>query len=140
LRSYIGHTPKALTYMDSSDTPKTSYYRTHRDSTRVVVVEDIPSAVRASRYVNAVALLGTSCSVEAAWEMAQVFSHVVWALDKDAVRQAYNLQRTHAIMFTKSDVLRLERDLKDETEERLEAILFCTRLLVMLHTKRRGVR
>jgi len=121
LRSYTpGVEPKALTYMDGP-TPRTSYY--HKDRSVLVVVEDIPSAIRASRYYSASALLGTSANVETVEEMAQHYDHIVWALDADAVAQARRLYRTYQLMARSSQLLMLPCDLKDMTEDQLEAFL-----------------
>lgn len=115
---------KAKTHMDD-DYPSLSFYRCEREGVdRVVAVEDIPSAVRASRYVNAVALLGTSCNTIAAWEIAEAYPHIIWALDADATRQAFRLQADHRLLFRRSDVMILSRDLKDETEDNLREILY----------------
>lgn len=121
LRSYSGASPKAKTYMDRDD-HRTSFYR-KEGSRKVLAVEDIPSAVRASTYVNAVALLGTSCNTNQAWEIAEQFDHITWALDADATRQAFKLRADHALLFKHSDVLILHRDLKDEGELTLEDML-----------------
>ena len=84
-----------------------------------MVVEDIPSAVRAAAYCNSVALCGTGCGTEAVAEIAQTSQRVIWALDADATGVAVELQRRHSLMFAESKVLVLERDLKDMTEEEL---------------------
>lgn len=112
---------KALTRMDAEE-PHLSYY--HCDPSRpLIVVEDIPSAVRASMYLNAVSLNGTGCSADYANEMASHFRRVVWALDNDATQQAVKLMRRHSLLFDESRLLPLERDLKDIGEDRLEQML-----------------
>ena len=121
LRSYLGAKPKALTYLDRADSIRMSHYPRKRGC--VVVVEDIPSAVRASRYMSAVALLGTSCNLECAEELAQHYDHVVWALDADAVNQGRRLRREHSLVVRTSSVLLLSKDLKDMSEGELEGTL-----------------
>lgn len=112
---------KALTRMDVEE-PHMSYY--HCDpSVPVIVVEDIPSAVRASMYLNAVSLNGTGCSADYANEIAGHFRRVVWALDNDATQQAVKLMRRHSLLFDESRLLPLERDLKDMGEDALERLL-----------------
>ncbi len=122
LRSYVPYErTKALTRMDVAE-PHLSYYRPN-NTPHVVVVEDIPSAVRAAKYADSVALCGSGCSTDYANEIAAHYRHVVWALDEDATAQAIRLMRQHALLFETSRVLVLERDLKDETEERLCEII-----------------
>jgi len=89
----------------------------------ILAVEDIPSAVRAARYVDTVALLGTGCNTDYATEISSMYRHIVWALDEDATGQALKLMRKHALLFETSRVLVLEEDLKDMKEERLCELL-----------------
>ena len=122
LRSYDRRErTKTLTYMDVEE-PHLSWYR-HINSPTVVVVEDIPSAVRASLYTDAVALCGAECNTEYAAEIAQYYRHVVWALDADATAQAINLAREHNLLFESSNVLVLERDFKDQAEEEIKCLI-----------------
>ncbi len=118
LRSYESYERcKSLTRMDVEE-PHLSHYRALMVPT-VIVVEDIPSAVRASRYVDAVALLGTGCNTDYATEISSMYRHVVWALDQDATEQALRLMRKHALLFETSRALFLEEDIKDMKEEAL---------------------
>lgn len=123
LRSYEPYDKyKALTRMDIEE-PHLSYYRPN-NTPHVVVVEDIPSAVRASRYADAVALCGGGLGLDYAMEVAAHYRSVVWALDADATATAIRLNRQFGMLFKdRSSVLVLERDLKDEQEERLCTML-----------------
>jgi hypothetical protein len=127
LRSYDRSVrTKTRTHMDVEE-PHLSWYRPN-DSATVVVVEDIPSAVRASLYTDAVALCGAECNTEYAAEIAAHYNHVVWALDADATAQAIRLKRDHALLYDTSHVLVLEKDLKNQTEEEISWTLssLCT--------------
>lgn len=108
---------KALTRMDMEE-PHLSWYRT-QDNDSCVVVEDIPSAVRASRYTDAVALCGTGCGPDYAMEIAAYYKKVVWALDADATAESIKLMRRYATLFEDSSCMILERDFKNEEEEAL---------------------
>lgn len=122
LRSYSGDEPKALTRMDC-DEPHLCWYVTAPETGSVLVVEDQASAIRAARYVNAVALLGTGCNADYAAELAAHARHVTWALDADATQQSIRLHRKYGIMFESSRVMVLERDLKDMGEGDLRRML-----------------
>jgi hypothetical protein len=123
LRTWDGRTPKALTYLDS-DCPRLSHYAGgERHCRSVVVVEDIPSAVRAAEYHNAVSLQGTACNVTDALEIASMYDHVIWCLDDDAFTQGLRLQREHSFLFKQSDVIRPRCDLKDMPEAELAQLL-----------------
>lgn len=119
LRSYEPYDKyKTLTRMDVEE-PHLSFYRPN-NTPHVVIVEDIPSAVRASRYADAVALCGGGLGLDYAWEIAAHYDTVVWALDADATTTALRLHSKYRMLFKGgSSVLVLERDLKDEQEERL---------------------
>lgn len=122
LRSYDpSERTKTLTRMDVEE-PHLSWYR-HVNNASCVVVEDIPSAVRASLYTDSVALCGTGCNREYAMEIAAHYKDVVWALDADATDQAIRLMRKYALLFESSRVLTLENDLKDTEEKELCVIL-----------------
>jgi len=114
LRSWT-ETPKTLTRMDVIE-PHLSFYPGPAGAEWVIVVEDIPSAVRAASYVHSVALLGTGCSSEYAAEIARFCPNVIWCLDADATAQAVRLKRMHGLMFDESRQLVLRRDLKDMGE------------------------
>ena len=120
LRAFDGRVPKALTRMDVEESPS-SWYRGHQ-SDAILVVEDIASAVRANRYVDVVAANGMP-SHGTVCEIAAHYRRVVWALDADATGTALTLHKRHALNFDQSRVMVLERDLKDETEERLKCLL-----------------
>lgn len=108
-------TPKALTYGTGPA------WHLQVDDGPVVLVEDIPSAVRLSKHVRACALLGTSVTEDAAdeiYSMAQD-SHVVIALDNDATLCALKLAREFSLYWTDVHVKPLQKDVKDMTEEEL---------------------
>lgn len=121
LRSYDPSAfPKALTYMDTPE-PHLSWYRGPTET--LVVVEDIPSAVRASRYASAVALCGTSISKADILELARNVDNVVWALDADALGTSIKHNRNTNLIFDTTLTLPLESDLKDMAEPALRTLL-----------------
>lgn len=89
-------------------------------SKSVIVVEDIPSANKMDRYYPCVALLGTHLNEEKLSYLLNLgIRHVIIALDNDATRKAVMLSRKFCVNTT---ILPLQRDLKDETDERLKEI------------------
>lgn len=123
LRDIMNRSPiKTLTYVDDGE-EGISWYREHLTAD-TVVVEDIPSAVRASRYVNAVALLGTGVGLTRAQEIAEYSTgRVTIALDQDATSQAFKLARRYAGLWGDVGVLMLEKDIKDMKEEEVKKLL-----------------
>lgn len=122
LRAYDGSSPKSLTRMDV-DEPHLAWFHSYPDSPMVLVVEDWVSAMRASRYANTVALLGTGCNEDYAQEIAAHKRRVVWALDADATQQSLRLEKKYRLFFDSSMALLLGKDFKDESEEELRRIL-----------------
>ena len=121
IRAYDGREPKALTRMDMA-APHTSYYPC-AGSTTFVLVEDIPSAVRASKYATSVALCGTGLTAEALHELAAVTRDVVWALDADATGTAIANHMKNKLYFDSSSVLTLEADFKNLTDKEVQLCL-----------------
>lgn len=110
---------KALTYIEDNE-ESLSWYKTQDPSAPTVLVEDIPSAVRASRYTNAVALLGTAVGMDKALEIADYTrGPVVIALDQDATAKSFEYAQRYKLLWREPRVLLLERDLKDMEEEEL---------------------
>jgi hypothetical protein len=122
LRSYNGLQPKALTRMDREE-PHLSWYRRHGNWSCLLVVEDIPSAVRAARYIDCVALGGTGVGPDYVQEIAAHARYVIWALDPDATDQALALHRKYSLAFESSRVMVLARDIKDMTEDAVQELL-----------------
>jgi hypothetical protein len=122
LRSYESEVrPKTLTRMDVEE-PHLSFYHEH-SMLPCIVVEDIPSAVRASFYLNAVALCGTGCPANYANEIAAHYPNVVWALDQDATAESIKLTRRYNLLFDSSATLPLPCDLKDMGEAQIASLL-----------------
>lgn len=113
---------KALTYTNEGE-QGISWYKTspHRGT---VIVEDIPSAIRASKYVNSVALLGTGIGMDRAVEIADHAPrplHV--AFDQDATSQAHRWARRYALLWGDVSVLPLKEDIKNMKEQDIERLL-----------------
>lgn len=126
LRAYddYGLRWKALTRLDREE-PHLSWYPGVEASDRVLMVEDIPSAVRASRHYPGwvVAICGGGVGPDYVREIREHANHVVWALDSDATATSIRLHRTYGLVFHSSKVLELKKDLKDMDEDSLKEVL-----------------
>jgi hypothetical protein len=113
---------KALTYVNDGEIG-ISWYKT-QPGKPTVIVEDIPSAVRASKYVNAVALCGTGCGVARAMEINEYATRPIHvALDLDAVQTGVRIARRWALLWGDVRVTVTEKDMKDMDEGRLCQLL-----------------
>lgn len=125
LRSYDpAVAPKVDTKPDTDDSVMASFYFTDNPNNNdlVVIVEDIPSAVRVSRYLNSVALLSTGASPEAIGYIKGRFRKLVVALDKDAYAQSVKLARKLSLMFHKAVPWPIDKDFKDMDSQQLEEV------------------
>ena len=113
---------KALTYVDQNE-EGISWYKT-KIGAPTMVVEDLPSAIRASGYVNAVALLGTGIGLTRADEINLYAPRpIVIALDQDATAEAFRIAHKWALLWGDVKVLPLKQDLKNMEEEALCKLL-----------------
>lgn len=88
----------------------------------LVVVEDIISAVKVSRILPCVALLGTHMSQDQACELASRYTQLVIALDPDAYGKALLMADKYGILFQDVSVLDMDQDPKDTPWVDLEQI------------------
>ena len=121
LRAYDGSVPKALTRMDI-EAPHTSYY-VKEGSNTFILVEDIPSAVRVSKFCSSLAICGTGMSPDAVQELSNTTRRVIWALDADATGEAIKQHKNNRIYFESSRVLTLPKDFKDMTDTEIKEVL-----------------
>lgn len=91
----------------------------------VVIVEDIISAWKLwyATEIRAVALLGTHLTIEAAMEIQQNASHVIFALDADATRKSWDMIRKWGGGFYTSRVLELTKDIKNMDIEAIQDMI-----------------
>lgn len=93
----------------------------YRPST-LIVVEDILSAIRVSRFGQGVALLGTDLNVEKLKILLTgriAFSTFVLALDPDALGKAVNLTKEFKLFMPQMKIASLSADPKDLSHEDL---------------------
>lgn len=129
LRAYDGHDPrwKALTRLDVEE-PHLSWYQGTEFSNRILIVEDIPSAVRAAVHYPGwvVAMCGGGIGPDYIREITAYGRSVVWAFDGDATASALRHHRTYGICFESSIVVPLTKDLKDLSEDELKEFMKCS--------------
>ena len=113
---------KAITYLDEGE-EGISWYR-EKLNAHTVVVEDIPSAMRASTHVNSVALCGTAIGPARAIEIATYATRpVILALDQDATAISFRYAEKYSLLWGDVIVLPLKKDIKNMTEEEVRGLL-----------------
>lgn len=115
LRSESGEQPKALSYNEDN---AVAVFRNY-SSPDLIIVEDIYSALRASQYINAAALLGTHLNYErmAALKSLKCKRNYL-ALDADAFDKTIKYVREFRNDLTMIPV-KLEKDLKNHPPDEL---------------------
>lgn len=109
---------KALTFVDEGE-QGISWYKT-QPQRGTVIVEDIPSAVRASKYINAVALLGTGVGEDRALEIATHAPRpIIMALDQDATELSFKWAQKYKLLWEDVKVYPLKNDIKNMEEDRI---------------------
>lgn len=114
--------PKALT---KSTVPDAMAWYPKPGSDKLIVVEDIFSAVRASKYENAVALLGTHMNQARADALKEFVGEgtVYICLDADAFNKAIKLVFTFKNTLPNLKVKKLSKDIKDLDEPSLVELI-----------------
>jgi len=116
-RDFGRRVPKAITYW-FNDVPKLHF----RGNTGgpILIVEDIPSAIKGSRYIQTVALLSSHINLEQVKHLRTLTDTVYLALDDDATDKAVKLQKRWGFYFKVFTVLPLSKDIKDMDEQELK--------------------
>lgn len=108
---------KAINVLDGSDSGLAWFVHPGRDV--VLCVEDCYSAIRAARYINTCALLGTNLSADGIDELlSSGLTKFYLALDKDAFNKTIDTVYKYKSRINLKGVP-LSKDLKDMTEEEL---------------------
>lgn len=116
--------PKSVTYKEL-DEPFCGWFQTETSNrNKVVLVEDIFSAIKVARQFVSVALCGCNISQENLFELLKYTDNIIVALDKDATDRALKYKQKYRFLAPQMQVAILERDLKhcgdDEIKERCD--------------------
>lgn len=123
LRRLDGRKPKTLTFW-SKDVPKVHFPLRKELTKSVFVVEDIPSAIKASRYMSAAALCGTDVGVDVSQHLSSVFNTIYLALDADATNKAIKYKNKYGLFFGNFFVVQLSKgDIKNLTDNDIDELM-----------------
>lgn len=113
LRALDGREPKSKSHTEEG----VMAWYTHRGSQQLIIVEDIFSAIRASDYMNSVALLSTHLNAERVEQIrAAGFTRAFLALDRDAFTKSVHYAKSFRSRLALTPV-QLNKDIKDMTHE-----------------------
>lgn len=117
--------PKAISYF-FNDVPRLHFSFTNSQCDYrgdVLIVEDIPSAIKASRFLDSVALLGSHINDDQASHLARIYRRAIIALDNDAFEKGMRLKNKYEFYFDELLCLYLVKDIKDMSYESIERML-----------------
>lgn len=113
--------PKYLTY--GTKNMLTMFPCANPSSNTVSVVEDVISAIKVSRVMDAIALLGSHLSLETANRLSKLYSGLVIWLDPDKHKAGIEFQARYSPLFDSVKVVYTERDPKEYNTDEIKEIL-----------------
>lgn len=119
-KSIDGALPKNLTILNDPRAPCASFYESQGNNpyNTVMLVEDQLSAVKASRYVTSIALLGTYLPDSVVADLLSAGTQTIYiALDRDATETAIQIKREIGEIFKSVIVKHLPGDIKNMAPE-----------------------
>jgi hypothetical protein len=115
--------PKAISYFFNEG--NRLHYCISKHKGKIILAEDILSAIRINRYGRAVALLGTNLTAAQTRELSQETDTIIMALDPDATHKAIQMKKRYGLSFKNFYVRHLSNDPKDyKTDEQLIEEIF----------------
>lgn len=122
-RAYWGRKPKAISYF-FSERAKIHFPIQEFDGDKpILLVEDILSSIKACRYVNSAALLGTNLTTSMVNQLLNLTQKVVVALDEDATSKAIGMKRKYSIYFKNFSIIPLSKDIKNMDDADIKSLL-----------------
>lgn len=134
-RSYSGRKPKAITYPFTQDPILHFPHQQSAPDDPLILVEDIPSAIKVARYVRCAALLGSSLTRGMMSKALEVSKDIYLWMDDD-VWQPHNLdnhkwkplpiryQQEYGYLCNKFNFLRTKDDPKDMPDMHIMEYLY----------------
>lgn len=133
LRSYdTSNTPKALVNR-TTDAEQVCWYRISKYPSKVIIVEDQPSALRISgeRGMCGLALIGTSLNHQRCREIkASRINKIALCLDKDAANVAIKHLINFRSILPSMKIIQTDKDVKDMDEQ--EFVVFTQNIMEAL--------
>ena len=120
-RSYTGRDPKAISYW-FNDVPKIHFPLEDATTNVCMLVEDVPSAIRATPFITCAALLGTNLTSDCLMELRNRFNVLYIALDEDATLKALAMVKQYRVYFKDVIAVPLKKDIKNCTDTELEEL------------------
>lgn len=88
-------------------------------SKTVSVVEDTISAIKVSRFVDTMALLGSHLSLKTANRLSRLYPHLIIWLDSDKYKEALKMSEQYAPLFESVKVVYTDKDPKEYNSEEI---------------------
>jgi hypothetical protein len=116
-------TQKVKCYTEGNVNDILALFESDVQSDAVCVVEDCVSAVKVSRYVDSVALLGSHLSLTKAVRLSRLYRNLYIWLDSDKVKEAHKFQQRYKSLFDNVFVIFTKLDPKENTYKDIKEAL-----------------
>ncbi len=123
-RAFWGRKPKTILYK-FMDFPSLSFaYRPESIQGKpVLLVEDVLSSIKASKFMPTAALLGTNISEKEINYLKKITDTIWIALDNDATEKSIAYKRKYNLYFKELKIIPLFKDIKDMQLNEIQEIL-----------------
>lgn len=109
-------------YITSKGTNATGFFTGFFPTQRIVIVEDVVSAIRIGRFTNAVALLGTSLKKELKIHLIKNYKYIQMWLDADAKDKVKELDKAFRL-YMATRIISTVKDPKAYTDSEIEQFI-----------------
>lgn len=87
---------------------------------KIVLVEDMISAIKVARVGTSMPLLGSHLSLEKAIRLSKMFKEVIFWLDPDKANESSKMSKKYNALFDGCDVIVTEKDPKEYSTEEIK--------------------
>lgn len=120
---YFGNNKKVPKYLTKGEKDGILFTLGEHPSSRIVLVEDLLSAIVVSRVENSMPLWGATVSLGTLRKLSKQYHNLAIWLDQDKLKEAIQQIGIARLMFNNVEILTSEEDPKYQGEEELEKIL-----------------
>ena len=106
---------KIFWHNKDDDEPSIAFpFCTKKCEGKIVLVEDIPSAIRLARHTKSIALMSNTIPANALSYLSKYTVYIV--LDEDATSQSIKLKEKYSLFFKECKIIAITKDPKDMSE------------------------
>lgn len=120
---YFGHNSGYPKYLTKGLKGDILHYVGDHPTSRVVLVEDLISAIVVGRVENSMPLWGSTIHLKTLRQLAHTYSEVVLWLDADKLANSLKMRGTAELLFDSVAILNTDKDPKHNSVEEVKQLL-----------------